>query len=244
MSISLGSESVTVIGTGATVVGKALYLVGGNGDNHVQIASAGSGGTGSTSVKINADLNGLSVTKTYSQSFTAIYVYGFGGNDSIQTASRLTVNTVVNEGDGDDTVQLGGGNNSVTLGNGNDSVQVGNGNNVVVTGNGGDIILAGNGNNLIAAGTGQHTIVAGSGSNILIDGSVSLTRSGHFLAAVLNDWTVSGSLAANVADIRSRLAVTDNSSNANIMVVGSGLDRFWETFGGDTTNKKAGDLLN
>ena len=37
---------------------------------------------------------------------------------------------------------------------------------------------------------------------------------------------------------------TNNSSNANILVAGGGLDWFWETFGKDTTNKKAIDLLN
>ncbi len=244
VSTSLGSEPVTVIGTGATVVGKTLYLVGGKGDDHIQIVAVGSSATGSTGVKINADLNGLSVAKSYTQSFTTLYVFGFGGNDSIQTASRLSVNTVVSEGDGDDSVQLGGGNNSVTLGNGDDSVMVGNGNNVVVTGNGNNYLQVGNGDNLIAAGLGQHTVVAGTGSNILIDGSVTLTKSGDSLAAVLNDWTVSGGLAANVADIRSRLAVTDNSSNANILVAGGGLDWFWATFGGDTTNRKGTDLLN
>ncbi len=244
VSTSLKSDPVTVIGAGATVIGKTLYLVGGSGDDHVQIVAVGSSVTGSTGVKINADLNGASVASTYSQSFTTIYVYGFGGNDSIQEASKLTVPTVVNEGDGDDSVQLGNGNNSVTLGNGDDSVMVGNGNNVVVTGNGTDSILAGNGNNLIAAGLGQHTVVAGTGSNILIDGTVTLTKSGDSLTAVLSDWTQIGGVSTNVASIRSRLTVTDNSGNANMMVAGSGLDWFWETFGQDMTNRKATDLLN
>ena len=156
----------------------------------------------------------------------------------------MTLAATVSEGDGNDSIQLGGGNDSVTLGNGNDNVQAGNGNNVVVTGNGTNLIQVGNGNNLIAAGLGQHTVVAGNGSNILIDGSVGLTQSGDSLASVLNDWTLSGGSSANVASIRSRLAVTDNSSNANILVAGSGLDWFWETFGMDTTNRKGTDLLN
>ena len=78
----------------------------------------------------------------------------------------------------------------------------------------------------------------------LIDGSVALTRSGDSLRQVLNDWTQYGAAAANVADIRSRLAVTYNNSNANILNAGSGLDWFWYTYAKDSTNRKATDLLN
>ena len=147
-------------------------------------------------------------------------------------------------GNGNDTVQLGNGNNTVTVGNGNDTVQLGNGNNVVVTGNGTDSIQAGNGDNLIVGGLGKHTIQAGNGSNILIDGSVQLTQSGDTLGQVLSDWIQYGASAANVASIRQRLSVTYNTSNANTLKAGSGLDWFWETYAADHTNRKAIDLLN
>ncbi len=155
---------------------------------------AGKSKTGSTGVAVNAVLNGAAITKTYSQSFSAIDVFGFNGDDSIQMARSLTIGAIVTEGDG------------------NDSVQLGNGNNVVVTGNGSDLIVAGNGNNLIAAGLGQHTVAAGNGSNILIDGSVQLTQSGDSLAQILSDWTQFGGVSTNVAGIRSRLAVTYNTA--------------------------------
>jgi Ca2+-binding RTX toxin-like protein len=122
-------------------------------------------------------------------------------------------------------------------------VQLGNGNNVVVTGNGNNI-NAGNGDNLIAAGLGQHAIQVGNGSNILIDGSVTLVQSGDSLQHVLNDWVTHGASVANVASIRSRLAVTSNSNHANTLSAGSGLDWFWETYAHDKTIRKATDLLN
>ena len=71
-----------------------------------------------------------------------------------------------------------------------------------------------------------------------------LTQSGDSLRQVLNDWVQYGDLAANVASIRSRLAVTDNSSHANTLDAGSGLDWFWYTYAKDSTNRKPTDLLN
>jgi hypothetical protein len=85
----------------------------------------------------------------------------------------------------------------------------------VVEGNGNDSVTAGNGDNLIVAGLGKHTVRVGNGSNVLIDGSVQLTQPADSLRQVLDDWIQFGSLAADVAGIRSRLAVTFNSSNAN-----------------------------
>jgi hypothetical protein len=163
------------------------------------------------------------------------------GNNVVTAASG---NNVVTLGNGNNTVKLGDGSNTVTLGNGNDSTQLGNGNNVVVEGNGNDNITAGNGDNLIVAGLGTHSVRAGSGSNILIDGSVRLTQSGDSLRQVLDDWMQYGSLAANVASIRSRLAVTYNSKHANTFDAGSGLDWFWYTYAKDTTNRKKTDLLD
>ncbi len=78
----------------------------------------------------------------------------------------------------------------------------------------------------------------------MIDGSVHLTQSGDSLAKVLSDWTQMGNVSTNVVSIRSRLDITYNSGNANILTAGTGLDWFWETFGMDTTNKKATDLVN
>jgi hypothetical protein len=161
------------------------------------------------------------------------------GNDQVQAGNG---NNLVTLGNGNDQVQAGNGNNTVTLGNGNDQVQAGNGNNVVVEGNGKDQVQAGNGDNLIVAGLGHHTVSAGNGSNILIDGSVQLTQSGDTLQHVLDDWVLHGK--SYVAKIRSRLAVTYNSSDANTLDAGSGLDWFWYTYAKDKTNRKVTDLLN
>jgi hypothetical protein len=61
---------------------------------------------------------------------------------------------------------------------------------------------------------------------------------------VLNDWVQFGAAAGNVSSIRSRLSVTDNTSHANHMNAGSGLDWFWATYVHDSLNRKTHDLLN
>jgi hypothetical protein len=71
---------------------------------------------------------------------------------------------------------------------------------------------------------------------------VSLTSSGDSLRQVLDDWEQSGAAAAG--SIRSRLAVTLNSSYANTMQAGRGLDWFWDAYAKDKTNRKPTDLLN
>jgi len=332
-----GSNGLTlVLGPGVSVVsGIDLTIIGGlTSNDQVQIKPIGNSNTGSTGVQVTATLNGASTTTTFGQAFSAIDVFGFGGNDSISLTATLTVSTNISAGggndnvtagngpnfitlgngndnftagggsntitlgngnenvtagngpdtialgngndnvaagsgpdtialgngndnvtagngpntialgNGNDNVTSGNGNNTITLGYGNDTTKVGNGSNVVVEGNGNDNITAGNGDNLVVAGLGQHTVHAGNGSDILIDGSVKLTESGDSLRHVLDDWAQYGALAADVASIRSRVVVTYNSSHANTMDAGSGLDWFWEKYAKDSTNRKSTDLLN
>jgi len=259
--INLAVSLENAAGSGIHVVGTELFIGGGNSTNdQVKVTPIGASGTGSTGIHVNATLDGTHFSETFQQSFTAIQILGYDGNENIQLADSLTITTYVNAGNGNDKieagdgnniitvgngndhVQAGDGNNTITVGNGNDHVQAGNGNNVVVAGNGNDKIEAGNGDNLIAAGLGQHDVQVGDGSNILIDGAVTLTQSGDSLQQVLDDWRADG-LAA-VSSIRARLHVTYNNSHANKLFAGKGLDWFWETYAGDKTNEKLTDLLN
>ncbi len=260
---STATSTLTVLGSGSDIVGTELWLIGSNMNDHVQVQAAGGSNNGSTGVQVNAALNGVQTQTTYSQSFTAIRFFGYGGNDNFQMASSLTIsayftggdgnnnvqlgsgNNVVTAGNGNDNVQLGGGNNTVTLGNGNDNVQVGGGNNIIVTGNGNDNITAGNGDNLIVAGLGPHNVNVGSGNNILIDGSVSLSD-GVTLQQVLTEWMADD--LADIQSIQNQLSVpgvvTDNSLYPNKLMGGSGLNWFWYTDACDSTNRIATDMLN
>jgi hypothetical protein len=175
-STAQGSTPQVAVGAGATVVGNALYLVGGNTTNdQVNISSAGSSQTGSTGIQVHAKLNGTDLGNvTYSQSFGTVYVVGFGGNEHVQENAQLAIATVVLAGNGNDQVQLGNGNNRVTMGNGNDNVTLGNGNNAVTLGNGNDNVTIGGGNNTlntVTVGNGNDTIRLGDGNNLVVEGN-------------------------------------------------------------------------
>ncbi|HEX5447460.1 MAG TPA: hypothetical protein VFW87_26835, partial [Pirellulales bacterium] len=232
--------TLTVAGPGATVIGDALYLIGGNTNDRVDVSAVGSSKTGSSGIQLDAALNGdRTRNQIYTQPFAIIYVVGFGGNDHIDFASALTIPTVVREGDGNDQVWLGDGDNMVTVGNGNDQIRVGDGNNVIVAGGGNDEIQAGDGDNLIVGGLGHTSIGAGNGNNILIDGSVS--QSADQLRAVLDEW-----IAGDVADVQADLAghVTYNMIRANRLQAGTDRDWFGANYAKDRVNIKPGDLLN
>jgi hypothetical protein len=159
-------------------------FIGSNGatsNDQVQVNPVGSSNTGSTGVKVQTALNGVNTQITYSQSFSAIYVFLRGGNDNVQLASTMTINAVVSAGNGNDSVQLGNGNNTVTLGNGNDNIQAGDGSNTVnagAVGSTGNILIGlGNGanNRVTLLGDGNDDVQLGNGSN----GSVSITGNGN-----------------------------------------------------------------
>src|SRR5262249_51994749 len=161
------------------------------------------------------------------------------GNDTVRVGSG---NNSITAGNGNDCVQAGNGNNTITVGNGNDNIVVGSGSNIIVAGTGSDTIRAGDGNNLIVGGAGPDTIQGGKGNNILMDGRLTLTQPGDTLAKVLADWTKDILLhetSAQIATaIRPRLSVTFNTTNANTITAGKGLDWFWATYSHDHTNRK------
>jgi RTX calcium-binding nonapeptide repeat (4 copies) len=238
-----GNDAISVAAT-LTI---CASITAGNGNDHV---TAGNGsntvtlGNGNDNVQLGDGDN--TVTLGHGNDNTKVgngnnVVVAGNGNDNITAGNGSNTVTLSN---GNDNAQLGDGDNTVTLGHGNDNTKVGNGNNVVVEGDGNDNITAGNGDNLIVAGLGHHSVHAGNGSNILIDGNVSLTESDDSLWKALDDWIQYGSQAANVASIRSRLAVTYNTSHANTLDAGTGLDWFWVIDAKDSTNRKATDLLN
>src|SRR5208337_1753286 len=177
VSTTTGSTPEVAVGPGTTVVGNALYLVGGNTNDQLNITPIGASQTGSTGINVNGKLNNVNINnQTYTQAFTTIYVVGFGGNDNFQFAGSLTIAAVISDGDGNDQVQLDNGTNTVTLGKGNDNIQGGcggtqggNGNNTITVGTGNDNIQLGNGTNTVTAGavgsTGNIQVTLGNGAN-------------------------------------------------------------------------------
>jgi Ca2+-binding RTX toxin-like protein len=259
----------SVLSPGVYAVGSTLYVVGSNSNDYAMISPIAGRLDGSTGLAVVAMLNGAPVTKAFNQSFTAIDIFGYGGNDNFLLFPTLTLPTTVVEGNGNNYIQLAGGNDTValgsgsnqvfggngnktitasdiagargyfTLGNGNDIVQLGDGSDVVVEGNGNDYVSAGNGSDLIVAGLGQHTIQLGNGNDILIDGSATVVNFGDSLRQILSDWN-----ANPLTSVNKRLKVVNNTSHPNFLKAGSAQDWWFYIYSKDVTNQKATDRLN
>ena len=120
--------TAAALSPGVYAVGTTLYVVGANSSDYALISPYGSKLDGSTGLAVVATLNNTITAKTFSQTFTAIDIFGYGGNDVFLLIPTLTLPTTVVEGNGNNYLQLAGGNDSVTLGSGSNQVFGGNGN--------------------------------------------------------------------------------------------------------------------
>jgi hypothetical protein len=205
----------SIAGSGVSVIGTTLYVVGANTADAVQVNAAGSKSDGSTGLQVVATLNGAAISTTFKQTFTAIVIVGYNGNDNIQLAPGITLPTSVNEGNGNDAVALGGGNDVVVMGTGSSSIsggagnksittqdvtgaavsiRLGDGNNAIVVGDGTDSIQLGNGSNNVTAGNGNVAIQVGNGDNVVVEGngtdSVQAGNGANFIVAGLGQHTI------------------------------------------------------
>ena len=164
------TSSADVLAPGVYAIGSQLYIVGGATSNdHIQVSPVGASDTGSTGVRVQTRLNGVNAQTTYRQSFSTIYIFLQGGNEKVELANSLTIDTVVTGGNGNDNIQLGKGDNIVTLGNGNDGIQAGNGSDMVTLGNGNDDVQLGDGrNDKVTLGNGNDNVQLGDGSNQVV----------------------------------------------------------------------------
>ena len=116
------AASQVILGIGVTVSGTTLYVVGSNANDSVEINPAGSKTDGTTGLQIDATLNNVWSRRTLAQPFTAIVVYGYNGNDFIDSADSLTLKTTIVEGNGNNYVETAAGTDAITLGTGGNLV--------------------------------------------------------------------------------------------------------------------------
>lgn len=93
------------------------------------------------------------------------------GNDVIEVAPNVTVNIVVEGGDGDDTITTGAGDDRIDGGRGDDTISSGAGRDDVFGNSGRDVITGGAGVNIIHGGDGDDEITAGPGTNFIDGGA-------------------------------------------------------------------------
>ena len=233
--------TLTILGPGVYTVGSTLFVVGANTADYAQISPAGSKSDGTTGLQVNATLNNDYTSKSFSQPFTAIDVYGYGGNDNIQLTASLTLPTTIVEGNGNNYLLLAGGNDSVTLGSGGNQVFGGNGNKTITSsdaaGTSGYISL-GNGNENIQLGQGNDQVVLGSGNNTVTSGNgndaVTATGTGNNVITLGN-----GSDSINTGNGTDVISL--GSGNENIQV-GNGQKTIMAGGGNDYVHAGGGNV--
>jgi Ca2+-binding RTX toxin-like protein len=228
-AVTLTNGSLTVLGSGVSVVGTELWIIGGPTSNdNVQVNPVGASATGSTGVHVQATLNGVNSSTTYTQSFTAINIVLYAGNDNVQLAPTLTIKAKISAGNGNDNVQLDAGNSTATLGNGNDNVQAGNGNNTITAGSGNDNVVLGGGTNVVTLGGGNDNVNAGNGNNTIIAGNgcdnISLGYGSNVVTLGGGNDNVNAGLGNNTVTLGNGNDNVSLGSGANTVMVGNGND--------------------
>ncbi len=124
----------------------ALFVGGTSGDDLILVTT---GSHSTIQVQVNSTtLTGFTPTGR-------IVVYGGDGNDNIQVASNISLNTELYGGTGNDLIKGGSGNNIIVGGTGDDILDGGGNRDLLFGGGGNDILVGGNNNDLLVAMTTQ-----------------------------------------------------------------------------------------
>lgn len=135
----------------------------GEGDDNIQISQRDNG-------ILDIEVNGESYEVQVAQGQELTLRTG-GGNDVIEAAPNVTVNMVVDAGDGDDRIVTGSGDDRVDGGAGDDYIRSAGGRNDLFGNAGNDEIHGGDGVNIIHGGDGDDTLNAGAGVNFIEGGA-------------------------------------------------------------------------
>lgn len=137
--------------------------------------------TGKPTMGVQVLINGVS--QGVFQPTGSLIAMGLDGDDNIQVAGGIRLNTVL----------LGGA--------GNDRLKGGNGSNVLVGGDGDDRLIGGNKNDILIGGAGSDRLNGGAGQDILVAGSTSVDTDTTALTALLTQWTTTDQYATRIATL-------------------------------------------
>lgn len=211
-------------GYGRTYVSSdQLVLTTGAGDDRVNV---GQRDDGTLDVTVNGEKFEMRLGETQELTIRA-----GAGDDVICVAPNVTVNIVVDGGDGNDFIQTGAGDDRINGGAGNDTIFAGEGRNDIFGNSGNDTIHGGNGVNVVHGGDGDDTIHVGSGDNFIEGGA------GHD--------TIHGGAGSNIISGGRGDDVIRSGSGNDVIYTGSGKNRV-DTAGGDNVihAQSVGDVIN
>ncbi|MHC4875767.1 MAG: calcium-binding protein, partial [Planctomycetota bacterium] len=117
----------------------------------------------------NNDINLSLVTSATFQSLTSVDITGDDGDDFIRAPTN--VGSLIDAGDGTDTVQGSSGDDTIAAGNGADSVDGQGGNDSIDGSDGNDTISGGAGLDTISGGNGTDSLLGGNDNDSITGGS-------------------------------------------------------------------------
>ena len=170
------------------------------------------------------------------------------GNATVIASTGLAssdIGSVINLGDGNDT--LGGSNGADTIdgGNGSDIIVGFGGNDSILSGDGADTVLGGLGNDQIQGGNGNDSLSGGDGDDTLVGGS-----DDTLLGGAGNDLFVAGSTSLSLrindsggSDTLSFSGATGGSISAAALGSVNGIEAINLAGGGNTLNLSASRVL-
>jgi hypothetical protein len=180
----------------------SLIVVGSTADDTITLNNVG-GKMRMVTVKFGSAVYGTFTVGANGR----IVIAGMSGNDNIQIAGGILVQSVLYGGPGNDRIKGGGGRNVVVGCEGDDALYASNLGDVLVGGAGSDRIVGGNGNDVIIAG-------------VLVDAVLAEDDGYNDLVSILN----TGSVPAP-------LSVQDDGV-VDTLTGGSALDTFYYRFSG------------
>jgi Ca2+-binding RTX toxin-like protein len=201
----------------AHLAGGSLIVVGTTADDHIVVTPVGY--TGAVEVRLNSTSLGSFILSGGGR----IIVAAIAGNDDIQIAGGVRLNTVLYGGPGDDRIKGGYGRN----------VQVGcEGNDELIGGFAGDLLIGGQGADRLVGGSSSDIMVGGE----LLDAAHAEDDQYNDLVSVLNAGLIISPFSAS------------NDGAADKMTGSSGYNIFYGHFSGsgvlDTVTGKKGLFYN
>jgi Ca2+-binding RTX toxin-like protein len=166
-SVANSSATISLAPDSAHLAGGSLIVVGTTGDDTIHVDPVGN--TGAVQVYVNNGSLGMFTLASTGR----IIVAAMAGNDDVQIAGGVRLNTVLYGATGNDRLKGGGGRN------------------ILVGCDGDDFLIGGNAGDLLIGGQGSDRIVGGQGADILVSGNIvdpALNEDTKFsdLVAVLN----------------------------------------------------------
>jgi hypothetical protein len=225
-SLSLGNDGATVNQFGLGI--NDNLSLNGDATNNVSFTS-GSGADISIGAAGDAYYGYASDVSLY-----GVYDELFGGDEAFSVAGNAGL-SLVELGNGDDSLPLGGQKNTVILGNGNDNVTFADGSSTLHIGTGSDNVATGAGRNHLIFATGGagsiDTIDLHGGGNVVDGGNENFTIAGTASASVhLGDGNNCVTLLHGLVDIGSGTGNTacnsvDIARGGDKVVLNGGIDQ-------------------